>query len=137
MEFVAVVSASDVICVYDLERGDLICMLHDKGAERIESMAIAGEGYGAAEEEVCDFIDRIRLVAGHEDGIVRIWDLEAERCVNTPHPMFGLQHSYSRGVPCPLTGVASCISRIQIPTTGGSWRLACMELSTRRHAGQV
>jgi hypothetical protein len=30
------------------------------------------------------------LGAGLDDGSVRIWDLETERCVTTLHPMVGL-----------------------------------------------
>jgi WD40 repeat protein len=61
-------------------------------------VAGAGCGVKAGEEGDVD-LGNVWLAAGHNDGSVRIWDLETERCVTTLHPMVdGSQSCYSRGV---------------------------------------
>jgi WD40 repeat protein len=93
--FVAVAGRA-VISVFNLESWDLIQRLYAEGAGWIGSIAVAGEGCGVKPEGVTDIVPGVWLAAGHDDGSVRIWDLETERCVTTLHPMVVPHSSYSR-----------------------------------------
>jgi WD40 repeat protein len=73
------------IYVYNCQSGELVHELHDDLAASMGSIAVAG-------------IDRMWLAVGHNDGSVRIWDLETERCVTTLCAMYGLRYSCSRCV---------------------------------------
>jgi hypothetical protein len=90
----------EVISVYDLENGELIRELHDEGAGWIRRLAVASEGCGVKPEEVGYVVglDKVWLAAGHDDGSVRIFDVETGRCVTTLHPMVCPHYSESCGV---------------------------------------
>jgi WD40 repeat protein len=97
------IGEQEAIRVYNLESGDLIHELHDEGARMINSLTVAGEGCGVKPEfEIGDVgVDKVAwLATGHEDGRVRICDLQTERCANALlHPAVDGPHdSYSRGV---------------------------------------
>jgi hypothetical protein len=102
VDCVAVASQDGVIRVYDLEGGHFVFELYDEAAGRLRSIATTSDGCGG----------KNWLVAGSNDGSVRIWHFETECCVSVLRPVVGFEN---------------CSSRISIVVNGN--RISCFTYS--------